>query len=205
MSQATSQPPRLYSTAEYFQIDSAPDVKFEFRDGELVDMAGGTESHSLIATNIAAVLVNSLQGKPCRVYGGDLRVRALRDVRYAYPDTFVVCGDRQFDPDAPKNTTVTNPTLIVEVLSPSTELTDRTEKFERFIKCESLKEYVLVSQHRPHVETYLRQDDRTWSFAFFDGLDAIARLRCLEIDLPLRSAYANVEFPPPDASGAVPQ
>ena len=90
-----------------------------------------------------------------------------------------------------------NPKVIVEVLSPSTEGYDRGEKFDSYREIESLQEYVLVSQSSPHIQTFLRQKDGTWLFGAFAGIEAVATLRSLDIQIPLRDAYAGVEFPPP--------
>ncbi len=112
----------------------------------------------------------------------------------------VVCGPREFDPDDPRRLTVTNPTLVVEVLSPSTERGDRGEKLARYLQCRTLQEYVMVSQEQARVETIFRQADGTWALAFYDGLSAIARMRSLGIDLPLSEVYADVDLPPEQTS-----
>ena len=158
-------------------------------------MAGGTGEHSLVVANVIGELRNRLRGKPCHVYDSNLRIRIPRTVLYTYPDATVICGPRQKDPNDPSGETFTNPRLIVEVLSPSTEGYDRGEKFERYRSLDSLEEYVLVSQGTARVETYFRQEHGTWLLTPFSGLEAVARLRCLEIDLPLGEVYAGVEWP----------
>jgi Uma2 family endonuclease len=198
MEQAVKPPGQRYTLDEYFALAEASEDKLEFRSGEILSMAGGTESHSLIITNVAGELRSRLKSGPCRVYDSNLRVRAQKDQRYAYPDALVVCGERQFDPRDTRNLTVTNPTLIVEVLSDSTEASDRGEKFMAYIKAESLREYLLVSQTTPRVQSYFRQPDGGWSFTYFEGLEATARLRSLQIDLPLSEVYAKVQLPPAD-------
>jgi Uma2 family endonuclease len=198
MQQAIASPPdpqRRFTVSEYFAMDSASDQKHEYRDGQIIAMAGGTESHSLILTNLIRALGNRLANGPCRVYESNLRVRVKRSVRYAYPDVFVACDERQFDPDDPNHTTIINPKLIVEVLSPSTELSDRTEKFEFYLASPTLEEYVLVSQDRARVEAYHRRPDGGWLFSYLVGLDAIARLGSLEIELPLSEIYSKVALP----------
>jgi Uma2 family endonuclease len=186
---------RRYTLEEYFDLAEASEEKLEFRDGEILMMAGGTESHSLITANVVGELRARLKASPCRAYDSNLRVRARANRRYTYPDALVVCGERQFDPRDKKKLTVTNPTLIVEVLSDTTERIDRGEKFLAYIRAESLKEYVLVDQDAARLQTYFRQPDGTWSFAFFEGRDAVARLRSLEIDLPLSEVYTKVDLP----------
>jgi Uma2 family endonuclease len=141
-------------------------------------------------------LRHRLRGKPCRVFDSNLKIRVARDVRYCYPDASVVCGEVQFDPGDVGRQTAINPRLVVEVLSPSTELFDRGEKFRRYLELESLQEYVLIAQDQARVETYVRQADGGWRFDAFDGREATADLRSLSIDLPLSEVYAGVEFSP---------
>jgi Uma2 family endonuclease len=130
---------RRYTPEEYFDLAEASEEKLEFRDGEILMMAGGTESHSLIIANVVGELRARLKAGPCRVYDSNLRVRARTNRRYTYPDALVVCGERQFDPRDKKKLTVTNPTLVVEVLSDTTERTDRGEKFLAYIRAELLE------------------------------------------------------------------
>jgi Uma2 family endonuclease len=183
--------------AEYFRFDLESEVKHEFRDGEVVAMAGGTGEHGLIIANVIGEVRGRLKGKPCRVYSGDLRIAVNPGTRYVYPDASVICAAVEYDPADAVRQTATNPRLIVEVLSPSTEAYDRGEKFRRYLRIPSFEEYVLVSQAVPVVETYTRQPDGTWAFRVFEGLDAVARMRSVEIDLPLAEVFAGVEFPPP--------
>jgi len=196
MEQAVEQPPpRRYTVSEYFELEAASDQKHEYRDGQIIAMAGGTESHSLIIANVIGELRSRLKDQPCRVYDSNLRVKVDRRYSYAYPDILVVCGERKFDPDDPSHITITNPKLVVEVLSPSTELSDRGEKFSYYLQSPTLEEYVMISQDKAKVETFLRQPDGTWSFAYFIGREATARLRCLQIELPLTEVYAKVDLP----------
>lgn len=189
---------RHYTVFEYFELEAASDEKHEFRDGEILAMAGATESHNLIKNNLIRALGNRLEKSPCRVHDSDMRLRASRNLRYTYPDVFIVCGERRFDPDDPRRTTLTDAKVIIEVLSPSTEASDRGEKFAYYMQSPALEEYVLVSQHQPRMETMLRQNDGTWSVAFFQGIEATVRLRSLGIDLPLSEVYAKVIFPEPE-------
>jgi len=196
MEKLVSPPPQRYTFEEYLHLEQNSAEKHEYRHGEIISMAGGSENHSLITTNVIGELRNRIKGMPCRVYDSNLRVRIARKVRYCYPDVFVICNQTQFDEDDRSRTTITNPRVVIEVLSPSTEYADRGEKFSRYIQIESLEEYILVSQHKPRMETFLRQGDGTWSFAYFDGSAIIARVRSLGVDLPLADIYAGVTFPP---------
>ena len=191
---------RLPNVEDYFSAETDSDVKHEYHDGEILAMAGGTFEHSAINTNVTGELRQRLKGQPCQVLESNMRVRPGRASRYIYPDGTVVCGGPQFDPDDRRRTTITNPKVIVEVLSPSTEVYDRGEKFTLYRESPTLEEYVLVSQARPAVEAYHRQPDGTWSFAAWSGIEAVARLRSLDVDLPLNEVYAGVTFEEPPAA-----
>jgi Uma2 family endonuclease len=158
-------------------------------------MSGGSPDHSLIISNVNGELRSLLKGKPCRVYESNLRVRIPRTTLYTYPDASVICGERQFDPLDARRETVTNPTLIVEVLSPSTEGWDRGGKFQNYRQIDSLREYVLVSSDKPLVETYLRQQEGAWVLNAFAGTDARVRLVSLGVELDLAEVYSGVQFP----------
>jgi len=189
--------PRYHTIDEYLRIDRDSSERLEYIDGEIVAMAGGTYNHSLVIANAVRELGNGLKGKPCRVLESNLRVGIPRDTRFMYPDIPVICGKPEFDPRDDRNETVTNPRLVIEVLSPSTELHDRGEKFRRYRELSSLQEYVLVSQERPSIETFFRQADGAWLMTPYFGIESTIRLRSVEIDLPMTEIYAGVEFPPP--------
>jgi Uma2 family endonuclease len=186
------------TVAEYLRRERDSLDKHEYRDGEILLMAGGTADHSLIVANVIGELRSRLKGKPCHVYDSNLRIRIPRTVLYTYPDASVICGPREPDPNDPSGETMTNPRLIVEVLSPSTEAYDRGEKFDRYRQLDSLQEYVLVSAATARIESFVRQDGGAWLFTPFSGLGAAAQLRCLEVALPLAETYAGIEFPPPE-------
>lgn len=171
--------------------------RHEYYDGEIVAMAGGTPQHSLIITNILAGLHTRLKGSPCQVYDSNLRVRVPKSRLFVYPDATVVCGATQHDPEDVNRQTITNPKLIVEVLSPSTEHLDYGPKFRRYLECPTLDEYVLVTQDQPHVQSYFRQPEGRWLFTPVMKIELTMKLRSLGIELPLSEIYAGVEFPPP--------
>jgi Uma2 family endonuclease len=185
-----------YSVDEYLRRERDSVDKHEYRDGEILLMAGSTANHSLITANIIRSVGNALAGKPCHMFDSNLRILIPRKVIYTYPDATVICGAVQYDPRDKSTGSALNPKLIVEVLSPSTEAYDRGEKFDSYREIDSLQEYVLVSQTSPHIQTFLRQKEGMWLFGAFAGMDAVAKLRSLEIEIPLREAYVGVEFPP---------
>ena len=140
--------------AEYLAIERAADYKSEFFADEMFAMAGAAPAHVLITSNVTRELGTQLKGRSCRVYPSDLRVKVSETGLYTYPDVVIVCGEQQFDDE--HRDTLLNPTLIVEVLSPSTEAYDRGEKFDHYSQLESLQEYVMIAQDRPRVERYVR-------------------------------------------------
>jgi len=185
----------LFTIEEYLRGEEQSVVKHEFHEGEILEMTGGTYEHSLITANVVGEMRVRLKGSQCKVLESNMRVRVRPTPRYVYPDASVVCGPPQFDPQDPKRTTIINPRVIIEVLSESTEAYDRGEKFTRYREIATFEEYILVSQSSPMIETFMRQADGKWSFAPWSGIEAVARVRTLAVDLPLSEIYAGIEFP----------
>jgi Uma2 family endonuclease len=199
-----AQAKQLLTPEEYLRRERDSLDKHEFYHGEVFAMAGASPEHSLITANVIREFGNRLKGSPCRVYDSNLRIRIPRTSLYSYPDASVVCRPTEFDPLDARRETILNPTVLIEVLSPSTEAYDRGTKFENYQQIDALREYVLVSQMAPRVEIYLRQPDGTWLYAATAGLDALSRLASLKIEVPLREIYDGVSFPPAaDAPSAV--
>jgi Uma2 family endonuclease len=164
----------------------------EYVAGEVFAMAGGTEEHNLIVANVVRELGNQLKGRPCRVYPSDMKVQIASAEVGAYPDVMVICGERAFYDG--RRDVVTNPILIVEVLSDSTEAYDRGDKFRHYRRLESLRAYLLLSQDQMQAELFLRQPDGTWSLSSYeDAADAIA-LSPIEAELSLAEVYDKVEL-----------
>ena len=186
--------PERVSVAEYLAREAKAEQKHEFHDGEVLAMSGGTLRHSRINANLVGEVRDRLKGSPCFVLDSNMRVAIAATRRYFYPDATIVCGEPRFDENDPNQTTIVNPRVIVETLSASTEAYDRGEKFTHYRHLESLREYVLISQDRPAVETFLRRDDGTWTFSSWEGVAAVARLWSLEIDLPLAEVFAGITF-----------
>jgi Uma2 family endonuclease len=184
-----------HTIEEYLELERVSEQRHEYQDGEILAMAGGSPQHSFIVANVIGEVRDALKGKPCRVAESNLRVRIPRRPRYVYPDASIICGPLQFDPDDSQRQTILNPRVIIEVLSPSTEAYDRGDKFTQYRQIESFEEYILISQDRPNVESFLRQSDGAWSILNFTSLEAIANIRCLSIEIPLTEIYAGVELP----------
>ncbi|MEI8022048.1 MAG: Uma2 family endonuclease [Schlesneria sp.] len=183
--------------AEYLKIERAASYRNEYFRGQMFAMAGGSARHSRIKTNVLGYLNSRLKGQPCSTYDSDLRVKCPTGL-YTYPDASVLCGELEFD-DEHKDT-VLNPTLLVEVLSKSTEAYDRGKKFDHYRTIPSLREYVLVSQDEPMVQRFVRNDDDTWTLSAVSSLDQAATLSSIRIDLPLAEVYERVDFTPDDVS-----
>jgi Uma2 family endonuclease len=152
-----------YSYAEYLAYERDSGMKHEYIGGDILAMAGGSLRHSALASRISAALENALQ-RGCVAFQSDLRVRILATGRATYPDASMICGVIDRDPADPSGATVTNPTLIVEVLSPSTEQDDRGDKWQGYQQIPSLQEYVLVSQSRPRIERFRRLATGGWEY-----------------------------------------
>jgi Uma2 family endonuclease len=198
MTAIPSQTGRRYTLEEYLKFEEASPEKHEFHNGEVLAMSGSSLEHAAITANLLRVLGNSLLGKSCRVFSSDLKIAIGPRANIVYPDGSVVFGPPEFHPADPKRRLVTNPRVIVEVLSPATEAYDRGAKFSLYRTLPSLEEYVLVSQDKPMIETFVRQaDGRFVIAATFAGLDSAASLTSLNIQIALAEVYAGVTFPEP--------
>ncbi len=186
------QPKPYLSPEDYLALERCAEFKSEYFDGEIFAMAGASEPHNLIVANTLSEIRQQLKKRPCRAYANDMRVKVSPTGLFTYPDVVVVCGQAQFDDS--QLDTLLNPILIVEVLD-STEAYDRGRKFEHYRKLESLMEYVLIAQHRPHVESYRRQPDQRWVLTESDGLESSLRLDAIDCELALAEIYDKVELP----------
>jgi Uma2 family endonuclease len=185
---------RGLTVQEYFRLAEASPTKLEFKNGQIIDMAGATYNHTRIASNIIVALKTRFGGRPCDATGSDTRMQASDD-RYCYPDVTVVCGEPAFDPTDSPGMTITNPQMIFEVLSPSTEAVDRGEKFFRYIRLPSMREYFLVAQQRPRIESFVRKEDGSWSVgSIAEGIESTLVVQSLKLELPMREIYANIRF-----------
>ena len=185
----------FYTFEQYLALERAQEYRSEYFAGEIFAMAGGTENHSLVASNVNRILGQQLRDRPCKVYTGDMRIKVQATGLTTYPDISSLCGKAEFLDEL--HDTLLNPQLIVEVLSPSTESYDRGKKFEHYRKIESLQDYVLISQDRMLVECFTRDSDGSWSMRDASAAGQSIRLSSLDCDLPLDEVYAKVEFTQP--------
>ncbi len=188
-------PKRRLTVEEYLAIEEAADYKSEFYDGEMFAMSGGSYTHSTIKVNLYEQFKARLRGGKCRLSDSDMRVLVPATGLHVYPDASVVCGPPQFTNS--QQTTLTNPHLIVEVLSPSTERYDRTTKFWHYQTIPAFTDYVLVTQDIAQVEHFYRNADGEWLYRPCEGLDVALKLPAQGIEIPLRDIYENVVFTVP--------
>lgn len=190
-----SQPTPYLTPDEYLAVERQNEYKSEYIDGEMVAMTGASRRHNIISVNITRELSQQLKGRPCELYANDMRVRIVsrREYAYTYPDVVVVCGEPQFE-DGHLDTLL-NPTVLVEVLSESTERYDRGKKFGLYRTIESLAEYVLVTQDECKVEQYVKQSDGRWLLSDYRSLDDVVELAFVQCILALREVYAKIVFP----------
>jgi len=178
---------------EYLRRELEAEYKSEYFNGEIFAMGGATEAHVSIVTNLIAALKPQFKNRPCRVYANDLRLRVSPTGLYTYPDVIVVCGERKFYEK--QKDTLFNPTVIIEVLSKSTQDYDRGQKFEHYRALDSLQEYITVAQDRVHVEHYARQNDNRWLLTEMNASDAVLRLPSLGCEILLTDVYEDIELP----------
>lgn len=183
---------RPITLAEYEARERDALVKSEYYRGELFAMAGGSPEHSLVATNFTREAGNQLKGKPCVAYNSDLRIKVQATGLYSYPDASIVCGPPQMD--AAVKGTVLNPSVIVEVLSESTESYDRGKKSSHYRRLESLRELILISPSEPLVEMYSRRDNATWSFVEYRAITDTLFMESVGVAIPLSELYRNITF-----------
>jgi Uma2 family endonuclease len=181
------------SPEEYLEFERAAEAKHEYLDGAIYAMAGASLQHAEIVTNTLVSLLPQLRGSPNRVLISNMRVKVSDTGLYTYPDILVVGGGAQLEDD--HRDTLLNPTVIGEVLSPSTEAYDRGDKFAQYRRLCSLREYLLISQDRCRVEQYVRAGEE-WVLTEFTGPDARVPLESIGCALPLAEVYEQVEFPP---------
>ncbi len=179
----------VYTPEEYLVSERKATLKSEYLNGEILAMSGASNAHNLITLDIGTELNIQLRERECLVYTNDMRVRTSPMGSYFYPDVVVVCGEPQFEDNV--FDTLLNPTLVIEVLSPSTEVYDRGEKFRHYQELTSLREYVLVSQDRVRVEQY-RLAKTQWGQTEFRAPEDVLSLASIGCELPLPDIYRRV-------------
>jgi Uma2 family endonuclease len=184
--------PKRISIDEYLAMERRSQIKHEYFAGEIFAMAGASYVHTTIVGNVSRELGNSLRESDCNVLSSDQRVRTGSTL-YTYPDVVLVCGKPEFDDQ--ERDTLTNPVVIVEVLSRSTEGYDRGQKFLQYRSISSLREYVLVSQRQMLVEHYLRQPGGQWVLTTYNSPEHLVVFPTVNVSIPISNLYLKVELP----------
>ena len=188
----SSIPKTLLTPPEYLARERQAEFKSEFYRGEMFAMAGASWTHNLVKDNVARHTGNQLENEPCRVLSSDMRVKIDATGLYTYPDVVVVCEEPEFEDGVLD--TLLNPRVLMELLSESTEMYDRGDKFRHYQQIPSLQEVVLIAQDRPHVERHVRQPNGDWLKAEFRELSQTFAFTSIPVKIPLADIYRGVEF-----------
>ena len=183
---------RTFTPEEYLTLERAAEFKSEFIDGQIYAMSGGSPKHSTISVNVTGQIHGQLKGRLCQAFSNVMKVRTGTQNLFSYPDLTVVCDEPRFHDS--QQDVLLNPTLIVEVLSPSTEAFDRRRKFSQYQEIASLQTYVLIAQDTPRIEQYVRQEDNSWNVSIVTGLENSIYLASINCQLLLADVYERVEF-----------
>ncbi|MCY4073645.1 MAG: Uma2 family endonuclease [Chloroflexi bacterium] len=178
--------------AEYLEFDQQFERKSEYFDGQIVLMAGASSNHNLIVMSASFAFYGRLHGKGCFIFSSDMRVKMEATGSYAYPDLSIVCGQPAYEESNPQ--TLLNPTVIIEILSPSTEQHDRGRKLRHYRTLDSLQDYILISQTNYHIEHFARQPEDSWLLTDIIGRDASLTLTSLDCQIALDEIYEQVQL-----------
>lgn len=191
----TALPKRKYTLAEYFEIERNSEEKYEYFDGNVWCMAGASPPHERIVSN-SIFHLRTVLSRNCSVFGSNLKVKVPMYSPYRYPDLSVYCGQGIFE-TMDGLEVLTNPQMLIEVLSPSTEAFDRGDKFTYYKSIESFREYLLIAVNRPYVTQFIKQNETDWIQREAIGLDAKLKLENFDVEILLSEIYLDVEFPEP--------
>lgn len=183
------------SPEEYLKRERQAEYKSEYLNGEIFAMSGASRKHNLITTNLSITLGQQLKGRPCEVYSSDMRVNVRFNGLYTYPDVVVVCDEPQFEDGYVD--TLLNPTVLIEVLSKTTERYDRIAKTTYYRTLDSLTERLLVAQDEVRLEQCVKQENGEWLVFYYSSLDNVAQLESIGCSLALRDVYDKVTIDPP--------
>lgn len=181
---------RRLSVADYLTFEQNAEIRHEFHNGEIFAMAGGTRNHGKLGANLITELTLIERRQGCTTFNGDVKVHIEASNRFVYPEASVVCGS--VESSKQDSESITNPVLIGEVLSDSTEAYDRGAKFRMYRQIPSLKEYVLIDQYRPVVSIFFLQEDQVWGMREEVGLNESIFLQSLESEIKMEDLYRNV-------------
>jgi Uma2 family endonuclease len=186
-------PRHYYSLEEYFALEDASDARFEYWDGDILCMSGGSRAHGTIGSNVHYLLAVGVRGGRCRAFTGDIAVYTPTLPPYRYPDASAACGELEFK-HIKGHDALVNPVVVVEVMSPSTVALDEGPKFVAYQAIPTLRDYLLVSQDEPRVTRHRRLEGGDWEHRDVTDLDASVELESVGCALKLRDIYDGVTF-----------
>jgi Uma2 family endonuclease len=188
----TQKQKRYYTPEEYLALEETSESKNEYRDGEIVPIAGGTTNHNEIAGNFCTKFKSSMKGKNYKIYMSDVKLWLSRYRIYTYPDVMVISGTPVYEGSG--TTIVTNPSMILEVLSDSTKKHDRTNKFRMYRTIPELTEYIMVDQYEYHVEQFTKNTDGQWVLSEYESENAVLSLKSIDFQIPFSDIYEGLKF-----------
>jgi len=178
-----------FTPEEYFEWEQKQELRYEYSDGEVYAMSGGTVNHGQIAMNFGGILTNHLSESPCRVLSSDVKVEVQKSTKFIYPDLSVTCDDR----DRTATNFISHPCLIVEVLSPSTEAYDRGEKFYLYWRSNTLKDYVLVNTEKIEITLYKKDNLGKWEIIKYEAGDLV-ELESINLTFSIEQVFRGIRF-----------
>lgn len=189
----SASPKHYFTLDEYFALEKVGDARYEYWDGDIVCMSGGSKEHGIIGGNIYGQFYSQLRGKQCKAFTSEIPINTPALPPYRYPDVSVACGEADFGKISGIGT-LNNPVVIIEVLSPHTEVADRGQKLQAYRAIETLKEYLLISQTRPHITHYIKQENGDWLSFDIVGITTTFRLESIDCSLTLSDVYEGINF-----------
>ena len=176
----------------YFEMEETSEYKSDYYAGELFAMTGASVNHSLVVSNVLTAFNNALRNSDCYVFPSDMKVELERAQHYVYPDISVVCGGIKYA--ANRNDVISNPVVIIEILSESTKDYDRGTKFQAYRKVFSLRDYILIDQDMVHVEYFYKNESGFWTLEEFDNPNDCLSVKSIHTELSLKDIYYRIEF-----------
>ena len=183
---------KYVTAAEYLETERLALEKHEFFKGEVFAMSGASISHNRLLKNCLVNLGTKLMGKKCEPFGSDLRIHIPKNTLFTYPDISIICGEIETTDD--KFDTVTNPSVIIEILSPSTRDYDIGKKFNLYRDIDSLKEYILIDSENIVVEKHTRNNDNSWLLTEYKSIEATFLIETVGLEMKLSEIYFGVKF-----------
>lgn len=187
----TANPKHFFTLEEYFALERVGDARYEYWDGDIVCMSGGSQEHADIGDNVFALLKNQLRGRRCRAMTDATAVKTVLSLPYKYPDVIVTCGQREFE-KVQGISVLLNPTLIIEVLSPTTAKVDKEAKFTIYKAIDTFREYLLIDQDQARITQFVKQENGEWTSNEVNGLDNSIYLPSIDCTLLLAEVYEDV-------------